>query len=104
MNKDNFEYLPASVIDALYEEPEELNVFSFDDFLNLPLNDGYIKENEDAKDFSKYKPKISEEKEKEKKDEDNLKISTHKVKFDTKVKEPEPKKPKPENLNVSEKK
>ena len=62
MNKDNFEYLPPSIIDALYEEPEELNVFSFDDFLNLPLNDGYLKENEDAKYFSKYKSKVPAEK------------------------------------------
>ena len=63
MNKDNFEYHPASVLDELYEEPEELNIFSFDDFLNLPLNDLYIKENgDDAKDFSKYKTKVPAEK------------------------------------------
>ena len=59
MNPD-FDYLPPS-IDDLYEEPTELNIHSFDDFLKLPLNDLYIKQNgNDPSSFAKYKPKLPE--------------------------------------------
>lgn len=60
MNQD-FDYLSPSIIDDLYEEPTELNIHSFDDFLNLPLNDLYIKKNgNDPSSFAKYKPKEPE--------------------------------------------
>jgi hypothetical protein len=41
MDIDNFTSLPPSVLDALYEEPQQLDVYSFEDFLKLPLNDLY---------------------------------------------------------------
>lgn len=54
----DFTSLPATILDDLYEEPAKLEVLTFDDFLNLPLNDLYIKENgNDPASFAKYKPK-----------------------------------------------
>ena len=50
----DFTSLPPSIIDDLYEEAK-LEVLTFDDFLNLPLNDLYLKENgNDPKTFAKY--------------------------------------------------
>ena len=63
----DFTSLPPSIIDDLYEEPAKLEVLTFDDFLNLPLNDLYLKENgNDPASFAKYKPKVTEEKPEEK--------------------------------------
>ena len=54
----DFTSLPSSIIDDLYEEAK-LEVLTFDDFLNLPLNDLYLKENgNDPATFAKYKPKV----------------------------------------------
>ena len=50
----DFTSLPPSIINDLYEEAK-LEVLTFDDFLNLPLNDLYLKENgNDPKTFAKY--------------------------------------------------
>ena len=54
----DFTSLPPSIINDLYEEAK-LEVLTFDDFLNLPLNDLYLKENgNDPATFAKYKPKV----------------------------------------------
>ncbi len=45
MDIDNFTSLPSSVLDDLYEEPAKLDVYSFEDYLKLPMNDLYLKEN-----------------------------------------------------------
>jgi hypothetical protein len=51
----DFNYLPATIVDELYEEPAKLEVLTFDDLLNLPMNDLYLKENgNDPKTFAKY--------------------------------------------------
>ena len=59
----DYTYLPPSILNDLYEEPAKLEVLTFDDFLNLPLNDLYLKENgNDPASFAKYKPKAEEKK------------------------------------------
>ena len=56
----DFTSLPPSIINDLYEEAK-LEVLTFDDFLNLPLNDLYLKENgNDPATFAKYKPKVED--------------------------------------------
>ena len=52
MNIDSFTSLPPSIIDDLYEEPTKLDVYSFEDFLKLPLNDLYLEKN------GEYKPEV----------------------------------------------
>jgi len=52
MNVDNYTSLPPSVLDDLYEEPNQLNMYSFEDFLKLPLNDLYLEKN------GEYKPEV----------------------------------------------
>ena len=49
MDLNNFTSLAPSVIDDLYEEPEKLDVDSFEDYLNLPLNDLYKEKNGEYK-------------------------------------------------------
>ena len=51
MDINNFTSLPHNVLDDLYEEPEKLEVYSFEDFMNLPLNDLYLEKN------GEYNPK-----------------------------------------------
>jgi hypothetical protein len=53
MDLNNFTSLAPSVIDDLYEEPEKLDVYSFEDYMNLPLNDLYKEKN------GEYKPECS---------------------------------------------
>ena len=52
MNVDNYTSLPPSVLDDLYEEPAQLDMYSFEDFLKLPLNDLYKDKN------GEYKPEV----------------------------------------------
>ena len=56
----DFTSLPPSIIDDLYEEPAKLEVLTFDDFLNLPLNDLYLKENGNDPASAIYKPKVED--------------------------------------------
>ena len=77
----DFTSLPPSIIDDLYEEPAKLEVLTFDDFLNLPLNDLYLKENgNDPASFAKYKPKV-EEKHEEKPEESPTSEGTSKCNY-----------------------
>jgi hypothetical protein len=62
MDLNNFTSLPPSVLDDLYEEPAAIESLSFDDFLNLPLNDLYKSKNANTSfDIYKSPPKITNE-------------------------------------------
>ena len=63
MDINNFTSLPHNVLDDLYEKPEKLEVYSFEDFLKLPLNDLYLEKNGEYNPKEDLKPEPKSESE-----------------------------------------